>query len=131
MIYGHNMWDGSMFSDLVMYTSQDFFDEHSVVYLGTPKRNYELRALATAKISGNAPVRVFDFADAADFSGYLDTLLTEPLAEAADLRSAQPNIANVYSLITCNTDNNAYRIVLICTPVRSVEQTGPPAEASQ
>ncbi|MDR3136422.1 MAG: class B sortase [Coriobacteriales bacterium] len=114
MIYGHNMWDGSMFSDLVMYTSQDYFDEHRTVYLFTPARTFELQALATLRVEGNAPIRVFDFAQSSDFSAYLDLLLTDPVSAASDLESLKPSIQSIYSLVTCNTYDNSYRIILSC-----------------
>jgi hypothetical protein len=74
---------------------------------------------------------VFDFAGQEDFSAYLDELLAVPLTQAKDLRSVQSEIESIYSLVTCNTDNNTYRIVLSCTPVRSMEQTEPPAIQGQ
>ncbi|MDR2673200.1 MAG: class B sortase [Coriobacteriales bacterium] len=125
MIYGHNMWDSSMFSDLIMYTSQDFFDEHTVVFLGTPARNYELRALTTLKIVGTAPVRLFDFESPADFHAYLDKLFVNPVTTAADFQETKATTPSVYSFVTCNTYDNNYRIVLSCVVVRSLEQQAP------
>jgi sortase B len=122
LIYGHNMLDGSMFSDITMYTNQDFFDEHTVVYLGTPERNYELRTVATSKVDQNAPIRVFDFDSDADFTDFITEMLANPLAAAPDLDTVKQETQNLYSLVTCNTDNNTLRVVLSCIPVRSVVQ---------
>ena len=40
IIYGHNMRDGSMFSTLVEYKAQAYYDEHPEMYLITPEGGY-------------------------------------------------------------------------------------------
>ena len=40
IIYGHNMRDGSMFSALVEYKAQAYYDEHPEMYLVTPEGGY-------------------------------------------------------------------------------------------
>ena len=35
VIYGHNMKNGSMFSDLVKYTSQDYYESHPIIQYDT------------------------------------------------------------------------------------------------
>ena len=40
IIYGHNMRDGSMFSTLVEYKAQAYYDEHPEMYLVTPEGGY-------------------------------------------------------------------------------------------
>ena len=40
IIYGHNMRDGSMFSTLVEYKAQAYYDEHPEMYLVTPDGGY-------------------------------------------------------------------------------------------
>ena len=41
-IYGHRMKNGTMFADIVKYTTQKFYEEHAVGYLITPDSNYVL-----------------------------------------------------------------------------------------
>lgn len=41
IIYGHNMKNGSMFSNLGKYLNKDFLDSHSKIKIYTPECNYE------------------------------------------------------------------------------------------
>ena len=55
LIYGHNMANGSMFGNLVLYCDQAFRDEHPYVYLnvdGTVRR-YEIFAAYTADVQSD------------------------------------------------------------------------------
>ncbi|MBP3705146.1 MAG: class B sortase [Clostridia bacterium] len=42
ILYGHHMNNGSMFSDLLNYKEQSYFDEHPVALIMTPEKNYTL-----------------------------------------------------------------------------------------
>lgn len=120
IIYGHNMFDGSMFSDILMYSDQDYFDTHRAVYLCTPELNYELSALATINVAEDAPLRQFSFEDQAAFSAYLEQTLAFPTAAAPDLPARIAETESFYSLVTCETFDASRRIILCCTLVRSV-----------
>jgi len=123
IIYGHNMLDGSMFSDIYLYSHQDFFDDHRVVYLCTPTMNYELSAIASIDISQDAPLRQFSFDDDAAFTAFVSDTLATPEASAPDLPTIIANTKTLYSLVTCETFDFSRRIVLCCIPVRSVVPT--------
>lgn len=41
VIYGHNMRNGIMFSELDKYMNEDFFNTHSTIYIYTKKQNYK------------------------------------------------------------------------------------------
>ncbi len=42
IIYGHNMKNGSMLSTLEEYKNQEYYDEHPIIYLLTPEKNYKI-----------------------------------------------------------------------------------------
>ena len=42
IIYGHNMYDGSMFAGLGNWQIQSYFDEHPVMWLLTPEQDYKV-----------------------------------------------------------------------------------------
>ena len=46
IIYGHHMKNDTMFSDLDYYKKQEFYDEHPVILLMTPDRNYKIEVFA-------------------------------------------------------------------------------------
>ncbi len=42
ILYGHHMNNGSMFSDVLNYKEQEYFDEHPIALIITPEQNYVL-----------------------------------------------------------------------------------------
>lgn len=120
IIYGHNMFDGSMFSGVFQYSNQDYFDEHRVLYLCTPQKNIELTALASINITANAPLRQFTFESPEDFSSFVSKTIGQPVASASDMAKLYSEAESLYSLVTCETLDASRRIVLCCVPVRSV-----------
>ena len=51
IIYGHHMKNGTMFSSLVHYRDQSYYDEHPVLYLATPTGQYRVELFAGFTIS--------------------------------------------------------------------------------
>lgn len=43
IIYGHHMKNGSMFATLRNWADQEYYEEHPVFWLLTPKRNYQIK----------------------------------------------------------------------------------------
>lgn len=54
IVYGHNMHDGSMFACLEDYKNQSFYDEHPVMYLLTPEKEYKVELVAGITIMADA-----------------------------------------------------------------------------
>ena len=46
IIYGHHMKNGTMFSDLDKYRTQEFYDTHPTILLLTPEQNYKIEVFA-------------------------------------------------------------------------------------
>lgn len=46
IIYGHNMKNGTMFSSILNYRSQEYYDENPFLYLYTPDENYKIEVFA-------------------------------------------------------------------------------------
>jgi sortase B len=46
IIYGHHMHDGSMFASVEQYQFQDFYEEHQLIFLLTPERDYVIKPFA-------------------------------------------------------------------------------------
>ena len=56
IIYGHHMKNNTMFSSLVEYKSQEYYDEHPQMLLLTPEKNYKIEIFAgyVSNIEDNA-----------------------------------------------------------------------------
>lgn len=46
IIYGHNLNNGEMFGNLVNYARQEYYEEHPVMHLLTPEREYIVEMIA-------------------------------------------------------------------------------------
>ena len=56
IIYGHHMKDRSMFGSLLQYQKQSYYDEHPIMYLLTPEKNYRIDLFA-AQFTDSEPKR--------------------------------------------------------------------------
>ena len=76
IIYGHHMNDGSMFAKLIDYSYQEYYDEHPVMYLNTPKYNYRIELFAGYVTSADALDTTYkiSFYDDDDFTNVMNTL---------------------------------------------------------
>lgn len=61
VIYGHNMKDGTMFSSLIKYKQQAYYDEHPVIYLLMPDKSYCIELLAGYVTSVDSDAYKLDF----------------------------------------------------------------------
>lgn len=59
VIYGHNMGDGTMFACLNEYKKQEYYEEHPVMYLLTPEKQYKVELVAG--ILSRADASFYDF----------------------------------------------------------------------
>ena len=55
-LYGHNMHDGSMFGTLDNYRQKGYYEEHPVMYLLTPEKNYVIELAAGCTIPADSSV---------------------------------------------------------------------------
>ncbi len=54
IVYGHHLIDGSMFASLEKWAKQDYFDEHPVMWILTPERDYRVELFAAYYISATS-----------------------------------------------------------------------------
>ncbi|MCL1890697.1 MAG: class B sortase [Coriobacteriia bacterium] len=120
-IYGHNMLDGSMFSDLLLYKSSDFLNKHQTIFLATPVRNFELSAVATLRFLGTGALQKYTFEDDEEYVAYRDDLFGYAIYEANDLNRMRSRIESLYLFATCDDPDSSYRIIVTAVPVRSIE----------
>lgn len=120
IVFGHNMLDRSMFSDIIMYLGQDFFDEHRTVFLCTPEMNFELSAIATVNIPMYTYLRQWEFISDEELDEFIYEQIGEPDTYASDMDDLIASTYNVYWFVTCDNFDASRRITLCCVPVNSV-----------
>lgn len=61
IIYGHNMKDGSMFSDLKRYQDNTFRKESGTAYLYLPEKTFQLEIVVCESVSMRAEVYALEY----------------------------------------------------------------------
>lgn len=72
VVYGHNMRDGTMFSDLHKYEDEDFFNENKYVFFYTEDDVFAYRIFAAYQTDNSHQLLNYDFSDNEVFIRYLD-----------------------------------------------------------
>lgn len=110
VIYGHDMKDGTMFGYLHNFDSQSYYEDHPVMYLLTPGRNYRVDIFCTAVVPSDSWVyemqmdgyRLDLWLDKAE-----DASLTEPLSPV------NRGAGQYLTLSTCSYEYENARFVVI------------------
>lgn len=115
IIYGHNMKNGTMFRDLLLFKDREFFETHRRFTLYTPEREISLKAIACYYGVADADIRRTDFENQEEFEEFVRRVISPcTFAEYPD----RP-IRAVYTLVTCSYEINDARTYLI-----AVEEEG-------
>lgn len=122
VIYGHNMKDGTMFTDLTKYANKAFYKKHKYVKLDTQKYNYVYEVVEVIRISCK--------------KGSKDRMIYEKFAQIDNkkvFKKWQKQVAknreykcsgkykrtdNLLMLSTCEYEKENGRFVLICKQVK-------------
>ena len=109
ILYGHNMKDGSMFALIDDYGDQSFYDQHPVMYLNTPTKNYRIDIFSCFTTDPVSYVYQTVFASTTDFDARLRSLL------AASEVSCQATVSpddRIVTLSTCTSTGDDVRFVV-------------------
>ena len=74
IIYGHNMYNGTMFSNLYMFQDRDYLAEHPKIYIYTPDAEYSYTIFAAVVYDDRLISLSFDFSWDGDREASLDSL---------------------------------------------------------
>lgn len=134
MIYGHHLWNGTMFTEVDAMTDHTEFDKHPVVWYATEEATYELEPLFTYKAAAtNAEARRISFASGDELHSYLRGLLAQASSKSADADAAVTSVSRVVTLATCDYENEFGkgngRGLLVCALRGEVHPDGSTAAA--
>ena len=118
VIYGHNMKNGSMFAALHKYSSQEFYEEHPVMWYLTPSGNYRFDLIAG--YVGEDEADVYDlFTEQSQLTEYLSYARSRSTFTPDEALSSIPaeNIPRIVVLSTCSYEFSDARYVVVCLPV--------------
>ena len=114
LIYGHNMKNDSMFGTLKDYYKQEYYNEHPVIWLLTPEKNYRLDLLAGKIVDVSSDAYTL-FEDGDEFSEHVKWLMKRSSFEAnVDAESVE----RIVTLSTCTSaGDDDERYIVACALV--------------
>ena len=74
IVYGHDMIEGTMFTDLHKYEDKAFFDSNPYIYIYLPDRTLKYQVFAAVRFDDRYILGNYNFTDAEDFQSYLDEI---------------------------------------------------------
>lgn len=122
IIYGHHMFDGSMFAPLVKYESKEFYDSHPYIQFDTLSAlgEYEIFAVFTTNVDANDPslFKYYNFIDA-----YSEAEFNEYVSRAKSLSFYDTGVSVSYgdkliTLSTCEYTHENGRLAVVAKRVK-------------
>lgn len=109
IIYGHHMKNGSMFAHLADWADQEYFEEHSEMWLLTPEQNYRVDLFAGYLTSADSDTYTIFAGACPEFDEYL-----AEVHAASDVQSdvETPGDGHYIMLSTCEYEFQNARYVL-------------------
>lgn len=86
VIYGHNMLNQAMFSNLVYFRDQELFDKHEYFYIYTPGHILTYRIAAAIRFDTRHLLNCFDFKDDQVFADWIQNYVLEPKTMVRSVR---------------------------------------------
>ena len=103
VLYGHNGYGSTMFSDLHDYEHRDYFDAHDKIYVYVPGRVYTYRVFSAFTAGDRHIMDVFNFQSSEGVSEFVD-YLKKPGAIDAQVSNVEVKPSDkLLVLQTCNT----------------------------
>lgn len=115
IIYGHHMNDGSMFSDLVKYTSKDFYNSHKIIHFNTvtEKHDYEVIAAFSTSVDEGNGFRYYDFVNAYGSEDYDSFIKSVKKLSYYDTGKSAEFGNKLITLSTCEYTHSNGRMVVV------------------
>lgn len=110
ILYGHHMKNGTMFSGLDSYKSQEYYDSHPQILLLTPEQNYVIEIFAGYVANVQDDAWQIEFMSDADFEDWLNRAI-ERSCFTSNMTPAATD--RIITLSTCSYEFSNARFVLL------------------
>lgn len=111
VIYGHNMRNGTMFTDLHKFRDAEFFSENDIVYIYTPQKQFTYKIFAAYLYDDRHLMNSFDFSDQEIYADYLSELQAMDSEDINIRKEIQVTDADkIITLITCIREQTEKRV---------------------
>lgn len=108
-IYGHHLKNDTMFSCLVDYQNQEYYEEHPNLYLLTPSQNYYVELFSGYVTSADSDVFDLEFKNNEDFLEYLEKIVSKSNFTSNVMVK---DVDKILTLSTCTYDYDNARYVV-------------------
>lgn len=109
VVFGHHMKNGTMFSSLMKYKDQSFYDEYPSFYLFTPQTDYTVEIFAGYVANLQDDAWKIEFEDKNEFGEWLNERINSSMIRC----DIQPTTEDtILTLSTCSYEFNNARFVL-------------------
>ena len=114
ILYGHNMFDGTMFTDLIWYKEKEYADAHKQIILETPDGAREYRVFAVCKANSlvSGCYQHINYADSEERDDFLKSIQEE------SSYYIEPTAEKFITLSTCDISRRNGRVAVIGELVR-------------
>lgn len=111
ILYGHNMFDGTMFTDLLWYREREYMEDHRQIILETPDgaREYQVIAVCQANSVESKLYRHINFTDAAGRAEFLDAVQEDSVF----YDGASDDTERFITLSTCDVSRRNGRVAVV------------------
>ena len=113
LVYGHNMKDGTMFSDLLQYKRESFWEQHRIIRFDTLTAQAEYTVMAVFRGEAEDLFAYYQFADAEtpqEFAAYVDACKNAALYETGVTAAYGDKLL---TLSTCDDSGKNSRVVVV------------------
>ena len=113
LVYGHNMLDGTMFSNLVYFRDPQFFAEHEEFYIYTPGHILTYRIAAAIQFDDRHILNSFDFKDDEVYESWIQNYILEPKTMLRAVREGiEVTIEDKIVILSTCLEHGAYRYLI-------------------
>ena len=118
IIYGHHMYDGSMFRSLRGYTkTSGYYDKHKTLELITPSGKYHLVVFASYITPATGDAYTYEFASDEEKQSFIDNAFKRSKIDVSKNDVPVTTKDRMVTLSTCAYDYDEARYVVICKMV--------------
>ncbi len=101
MIYGHSITNGEMFTDIKLFTDQEFYKNHPYLYIYTPEKNYRCEIFSMYGTKDTSKSYNLNYPNEASWGAYLDLIQNAAMFKTDVELNTKDHIV---TLSTCNLD---------------------------
>lgn len=131
IIYGHHIYDGSMFAAIDTFRDENEFNSHRTIYLLTPQGNYRLTSFSLVICDGNDPLAQPTFVDDAEMISYIQDKIDRNVVNPNPGIIAASEMNKIFAFVTCDYTINDGRAVLFASVTESTVESAAAEQQEQ